>query len=57
MAKIKRKKEKTTNELLRDILIVQLGLAGLPQLKIREIVGGDITRVNQIAKHLKELVK
>jgi hypothetical protein len=53
MAEAKQKKEDITNELLRDLLIVQLGLAGVPQLKIREIVGVDIHRVSRIIKHFK----
>jgi hypothetical protein len=40
-------------ELLKDILIVQLGMAGVPQQSIRGIVGCDINRVNRIAKFLK----
>jgi hypothetical protein len=39
-------------ELLRKILIVQLGLAGVPQNTVRAIVGGDIRRVNDVMKHL-----
>jgi hypothetical protein len=39
-------------ELLKKILIVQLGLAGIPQATVRAIVGGDIRRVNEIMKHL-----
>jgi hypothetical protein len=42
-----------TAEILRDLLIVQLGLAGVPQQKIRAIVGVDIGRVNRIVRHLK----
>lgn len=57
MAKEKQKKEQTTNDLLRDFLIVQLGLAGLTQHQIREIVGVDIYRVNKIVKNLKKLNK
>jgi len=34
------------------MLIVQLGMAGVPQLKIRDIVGGDIRKVNDIVKLL-----
>jgi hypothetical protein len=33
--------------------IVSLGLKGIPQAKIRAVVGGDIKRVNSILKHLK----
>jgi hypothetical protein len=47
----------TTEELLQDILIAQLGLAGLTQHQIREIVGVDIYRVNRIVKHFKKLSK
>lgn len=55
MTNEKQKKENTTDELLRDFLIVQLGLAGLAQNQIREIVGGDMHRVNRIAKHFKKI--
>lgn len=57
MAKDKQKKESTTDELLRDMLIVQLGLAGLTQHQIREIAGVDIYRVNRIVKHFKKINK
>jgi hypothetical protein len=42
-----------TAELLKDILIVQLGQAGVKQKVIRQIVGCSIGRVNRIVKHLK----
>ncbi len=51
------KKELTTDDLLRDLLIVQLGLAGLAQHQIREIVGVDMHRVNRIVKHFKKITK
>lgn len=57
MANKKQKNEQTTEELLRDLLIVQLGLAGLTQHQIREIVGVDIHRVNRIVKHFKKIGK
>jgi len=41
-----------TNELLKDLLIVQLGIAGVPQQKIRAIVGCDINRVSRIVKFI-----
>ena len=41
------------SELLKDMLIVQLGLAGVPQRTIRSIVGCDLNRVTQIVRHLK----
>lgn len=53
---MKRRSQKTENrtqDLLQDMLIVQLGMAGLTQHQIREIVGIDIYRVNRILKHLK----
>lgn len=40
-------------ETLQDLLIAQLGYAGVPQLEIRKIVGVDIHRVNRIVRHLK----
>jgi hypothetical protein len=53
----KQKSEQTTDDLLRDLMIIQLGLAGLTQHQIREIVGVDINRVNRIVKHFKNLKK
>lgn len=53
----KKQSENTTDELLRDILITQLGAAGLTQHQIREIVGVDIHRVNRILKYFKKLNK
>ena len=47
-------KENPTDELLRDLMIIQLGLAGLTQHQISEIVGVDIHRVNRIVKHFKK---
>ena len=44
-----------TSEILKDMLITQLGLAGVPQQKIRQIVGCSINRVNRIVKHLKSI--
>lgn len=57
MKREKQKKGKTTEELLADLLIVQLGLAGLTQHQIREIVGVDIHRVNRVVKYLKKVNK
>lgn len=42
---------------LADLLIVQLGLAGVPQHTIRRIVGCDMARVVRIAKELKPFVR
>ncbi len=50
----KQTKGQGIEEVLRDLLIVQLGLAGLTQHQIREIVGVDMRRVNRIVKHLKK---
>jgi hypothetical protein len=50
-----KQEKKTTDELLRDLMIVQLGLARVPQQDIREIVGVDIHRVNRIVRHFKNL--
>jgi len=54
MAEKKQKVEQTTEDLLRDLLIVQLARSGLTQHQIREIVGVDIYRVNRIVKHFKK---
>ena len=40
-------------EVLKDMLITQLGLAGVPQQSIRKIVGCSMNRVNAVVKHLK----
>jgi hypothetical protein len=39
-------------ELLRSLLIVQLGLAKVAQNDIRKIVGCGMGRVNDVLKHL-----
>ncbi len=39
-------------ELLRNILIVQLGIAKVPQSEIRKIAGRSINRVNDLLKHI-----
>jgi hypothetical protein len=53
----KNRPRNTADELLQDILIAQLGLAGLTQHQIREIVGVDIHRVNRIVKYFKKPTK
>lgn len=53
----KQKNEQTIEDLIRDQMIIQLGLVGLTQHQIREIVGVDIHRVNRIVKHFKNLKK
>ena len=54
MPKTKQKKTETTEDLLRDLMIIQLGLAGLSQHEVRDIVGVDMHRVSRILKHLKK---
>ena len=51
------RKSDATVEVLKDILITQLGLAGVPQQRIRKIVGCSIGRVNNIVKHIKSTTK
>lgn len=53
MANGKATNEGDPTELLRKILIVQLGLAGVPQQQIRTVVGGSMGSVNAIVKHLR----
>jgi hypothetical protein len=54
MPKPKHKKTETTEDLLRDLMIIQLGLAGLSQHQVRDIVGVDMHRVSRILKHFKK---
>jgi hypothetical protein len=54
MKKKRAKKSESVEDLLRDLMIIQLGLAGLSQHQIREIVGVDIYRVGRILKHFKK---
>lgn len=48
------KRKQSVEDVLRDLIIVQLGLAGISQNNIREIAGVDIHRVNRIVKALKK---
>jgi hypothetical protein len=48
-----RRESNPTEELLQKLLIVQLGLAGVPQRQIRKIVGCSTTVVTGIVKHLR----
>jgi hypothetical protein len=54
-----RKKAATSEEeivdILKNILIVQLGLAKVPQNDIRKILGCDMGRVSGILKHLPKI--
>jgi len=42
-----------TVELLRTLTIVQLGLGGVGQAQIRQIVGGSMNEINAIVKLLR----
>jgi hypothetical protein len=53
MPKKKNKKKLSLEELIKNLIIVQLRLAGLGQGKIRKIVGGDIYSVTRITRYLK----
>ncbi len=53
------KKEKnqqgdSSTELLRDLLIAQLGLAGVAGAEIRKIASCDMNRVTRILKPIKK---
>lgn len=50
----KRIQKNTSEDFLRDILITQLGLAGLTQHQIRQIVGCDMKQVVRIMKYVKK---
>ena len=53
MAPKPKRGEGDTIEILKDILIVQLGMAGVRQQAISAIVGCDINRVSRIVRHIK----
>ena len=54
MARVTKSKRQSVEDLLRDMMIVQLALAGVGQHQIREIAGVDIHRVSRIAKLIKK---
>jgi len=45
------------SELLRDMFIAELAIAGVPQLEIAKVVRVNLNRVNRIAKSLKKRKK
>ena len=45
--------ENELTELIRELLIVELGLAGVPQQDIRKIARCDMNRVSRIVRLLK----
>jgi Trp operon repressor len=49
-----KERQDSVEALLRDMMIVQLLLAGVGQHQIRQIVGVDIHRVSRIGKLLKK---
>ena len=54
MAKRPKRTKDEMTELIRDLLIVQLGLAKVPQAKIRDVAGCDLNRVNRIVSLLRK---
>ena len=57
MAAKKEKQGDSSNELLRDLLVAQLGLAGVGQADIRKIARCNMNRVNRIVKPIKKALK
>ena len=53
MARAK-ERQSSVEELLRDLMIVELLLAGIGQHQIRQIAGVDIHRVSRIGKLMKK---
>jgi hypothetical protein len=51
MGKTKSRDADRITELLKDLLITELGRAGVPQPVIRKIVGCDMNRVSRIVKN------
>jgi len=50
----KKSKQRSVEELLQDLIIVHLALAGVGQHEIRKIANVDIHRVSRIAKLVKK---
>jgi len=46
-----------STELVRALLIVQLGLAGVPQPEIRKIAGCGMNHANRIVQPIKRALK
>lgn len=46
------KPPKTPEEFQRDSLILQYAALGVSQVKIRELVGVDMSRISYILKHI-----
>ena len=53
MAKVQTNHDDETVELLRKILIVQLGVAGVSRENTRKIVGCDMHLVSRVQRHVK----
>jgi len=53
MAKSNPSARPVAEEVLRDMLIVQLALAGLTSHQIRETVGVGMNRVSRLVKYIK----
>jgi 3-methyladenine DNA glycosylase AlkD len=45
------------SELMKDMFIADLAIAGVPQLEIAKVVRVNLNRVNRIAKFLKKRKK
>jgi hypothetical protein len=54
MSKTSNSQITVTEQLLRKLIIIQLGLAGVGQREIRTIVGGSMNDINAIAKLLRK---
>jgi hypothetical protein len=49
--------KQAATEILRDLLILQLGVARVPQDKIRKIAHCGMNRVNDILKHIPKTTR
>jgi hypothetical protein len=48
------KGDSKVEELLQDLIIIQLAIAGVPGREIREVVGVNMNRVTKILKVVKK---
>jgi len=53
-AKKQPKRKDQAIEILKNLLIIELAKAGVSQPEIRKVVGGEMARVNRIARFFKK---
>lgn len=49
--------QEETNQLLRNLIIIQLSLAGVAQREIRSIVGGNMSNISKLVRLIRRNIK